>query len=44
MPGHWSRSENEAIVADYFDMLTKEIAGVSYHVDGYKASRVMELD
>lgn len=31
MPGHWSRSENEAIVADYFDMLAKEIAGVPFN-------------
>lgn len=31
MPGHWTDFENEAIVADYFDMLSKEIAGVPYN-------------
>lgn len=29
--GHWSRRENEAIVADYLAMLREEIAGVGYN-------------
>jgi len=31
MPGDWSIIENEAIVADYFDMLSKEVAGIPYN-------------
>lgn len=31
MPGNWSRSEVEATVSDYFDMLTSELRGLSYN-------------
>lgn len=30
MPGDWSTEENEAIASDYFDMLSKEIAGIAF--------------
>jgi Protein NO VEIN, C-terminal len=31
MPNDWSREEVEAAVADYFDMLAKELSGVPYN-------------
>jgi len=38
MPGHWTQAENEAIVADYFDMLSKEIAGVHFDKTAHRRS------
>ena len=44
MPTDWSRPEVEATVADYLDMLAKELAGVPYNKTAHRRQLVQVLD
>jgi hypothetical protein len=44
MPENWSRQEVEAVVADYFHMLTQELAGQSYNKTAHRKALAAKLD
>ncbi|XOV83679.1 MAG: DUF3883 domain-containing protein [bacterium] len=44
MPDSWSAEEVEATVADYFDMLDKEIRGVTYNKSQHRRALITRLD
>lgn len=44
MPESWSRLEVEAAVADYFDMLRKELVGVAYNKRGHARALAARLN
>jgi hypothetical protein len=44
LPHHWSLIEVEAIAADYFDMLTKEVQGQSYNKTAHRNALASQLN